>query len=71
MSTAVQEASVQPWLAAAAVFLVSAMAMATQSRATVTTTQANATAPTTLRDHTASPACLVTMETPGKEIFTI
>lgn len=68
MSTAVQVASVQPWLVVAAVFPVSVTAMATHFEDTVTTRQASATAPTTLREHTVSPACLATTETPGKEI---
>lgn len=71
MSTAVQVALAQPWLVAVAVCLVSVTAMVTLCVATVTTRQANATAPTTLRDHTVSPACLVTMETLGKEILII
>lgn len=71
MSTAAQVALVQPWLVAAAVYRVSVTAMATLSEDTVTTRQASATAPTTLRDYTVSPACLVTTETPGKEILII
>lgn len=65
VNTAVQVALVQPWLVAAAVCRVSVTAMATLFEDTVTTRQASVTAPTTLRDHTVSPACLVTMETPG------
>lgn len=68
MSTAVRVALDQPWLVAAAVCNASVTAMATLPEVTVTTRLASATAPTTLRAHTASPACLVTMETPGKEI---
>lgn len=71
VSSAVQVASVQPWLVAAAVCHVSVTAMATLCKDTVTTRQASATVPTTLRDHIVSPACLVTMETPGKESFTL
>lgn len=65
VSTAVQVALVQPWLVVAAACHVSVTAMATLCKDTVTTRQAGATAPTTLRDHIVSPACLVTMETPG------
>lgn len=68
MSTAVQVALAQPWLVAAAVFPVSVTDTATLSRDTVTTRQASVTAPTTLRDHTASPVCLATMEIPGKDL---
>lgn len=71
MSTVVQVALVPPWLVVAAVCHVSATAMATHFEDTVTTRQASATALTTLRDHTVSPACLVTTETPGKEILSI
>lgn len=71
VSTAVQAALVQPWQVAVAAFHVSVTAMATHSEDTVTTRQASATAPTTLRDHTVSPACLVTTATPGKQILTI
>lgn len=69
VSTAVQAASVLPWLVAVAVFLVSVMVTVILSEASVTTRQANATAPTILRDHTVNPACLVTTETPGMELF--
>lgn len=68
MSTAVPGASVQPWLGAVAVCLVSVMAMVTHCKDTVTTRQASVTAHTTLRDLTVSPAYLVTMETPGKKM---
>lgn len=70
MNTAVRGASVPPWLEAAAASPVSVMDMATRSKVTVTTRQASATALTTPRDHTASPAFLVTMETRGKGCLT-
>lgn len=71
MSTVVQVVLVQPWLVVVAVCHVSATAMVTHSEDIVTTRQASATALTTLREHTVSPACLVTMETPGKEILSV
>lgn len=71
VSTVAQVVLVQPWLVVVAVCHVSAMAMATHSEDTVTTRQVNATALTTLREYTVSPACLVTMETPGKEILSM
>lgn len=71
MNTAVPVVLDQLWLVAAAVCHVSVTATVTQSEDTVTTRQASATAPTTLREHTVSPACLVTTETPGKEILII
>lgn len=43
--------------------------MVTHCKDTVTTRQANATAHTTLRDLTVSPAYLVTMEIPGKKMW--
>lgn len=68
MSTVAPVALVQPWLVVAAVCHVSATATVTHSEDIVTTRRASATALTTRRDHTVSPVCLVTMETPGKEI---
>lgn len=71
MSTVALGALAQPWLGAAAVCPVSVMAMATHYKDTVTTRQASATAHTTPRDLTVSPACLVTMETPGKKMWSV
>lgn len=71
VSTVVPGASVQPWLGAVAVCLVSVMVMVTLCKDTVTIRQASATAHTTLRDLTVSPAYQVTMETPGKEMLTV
>lgn len=68
VSTAVPVALAQPWLVAVAVFPVSVTDMVTLCKDTVTTRQASVTAPTTLRDRTASPAYLVTMEIPGKHL---
>lgn len=71
VSTVVQVALAQPWLVVVAVCHVSATAMVTHSKVTVTTRQASATALTTLREHTVNPAFLAIMETPGKEIFSV
>lgn len=71
VSTAVQVALVQLWLMVVAVFLVSVTAMVTLSEATVTTRQASVIALTIPKDPTVSPACLVIMETLGKEVFTV
>lgn len=70
MNTAVQVALAQPWLEVADVCLASATDTVTHCKVTATTRQANAIALTTLKDHTASPAYRVTMETQGKELFT-
>lgn len=71
MSTVAPGASDQPWLGAVAVCRVSVMATVTHCKDIVTTRQASATAHTTLRDLTVSPAFLVTMETPGKEMLSV
>lgn len=69
VSTAVQAVLDQLWLLAVAVCHVSVMDTVTLSEATATTRQASAIAHITLRGLTVSPACLVTTETPGKEIL--
>lgn len=69
VSTVVLGALAPPWLVAVAVCLAIAMDTATLFEDTVITRQASVTALTTLRDHTASPVFLVTMEIPGKEIY--
>lgn len=69
MSTAVLAALAPPWLVAVAVCPASVTDTATLFKDTVITRQASATALTTLRDHTASPVFLVTMEIPGKEFY--
>lgn len=71
MNIVVQAASAQLCLGVADVCLVSAMDMVTLCKDTATTRQANAIALTTLKDHTASPAYRVIMETPGKESFSV
>lgn len=65
VSTAGLVALAQPCLVVVAVCSASVTVMVTLYEDTVTTRLASVTAHTTLMDHTASPACLVTMETLG------